>query len=588
MKATATYSIDQYLDRKKNDKCLSIYELCTLGGGPGSKLAWSFATNRYGAVFSILHTLLSRHIPISSDEEKCSQTPMDKHIQWLKNQVFSQWERIKEDSKKLKLIQDGIALTNVMDIGVNKALYEFLQTMVLFCRRHIRLAFFSLDRDAPNFNKTPDLPHHRYGKRADNITLLKLESRLAYLLYFATLGYTKNQQDNTTLVVATRCESSKSCLPMALEEVKQVLEEETKKHHVDKFIKGWEVVDTHEEESIRNFGEMIENFIRKKYDHKVNMPLRWMILRSFVTSLKIGDSKPIIIDKSYIVEQAKQLKMEEKEVEDFLVTFTDFGSILYMPQCKLLRSIVIVDIWEFAQCLDRLFYPDCNEPYAMYGIISHDFVTKIVGQDNAHKNFMKVLVAFSMAAEIKNSCVVVNQQRLEGPHYYFPSARVKLSPAKDDIECAFLLLNGAHFPSGLQAGITHEIMKNEKVVLVATEYCNVSRFKFQSEHLEVGIEMNYEGQTTKLRIENGSGDITSAVEACKKVLLACNNCLQNTMSANDKWYILAIPCNRATDAYHRFDFGQQDYSELCDACSTTNPTNNFRLCWSKAAKVYNN
>ena len=55
IKPEAKLACDHYLKRKKNKESLSVYKLCALGSSQHDKYAWSFATNRYGAIFSTLY-----------------------------------------------------------------------------------------------------------------------------------------------------------------------------------------------------------------------------------------------------------------------------------------------------------------------------------------------------------------------------------------------------------------------------------------------------------------------------------------------------------------------------------------------------
>uniref|UniRef100_A0A1X7SN47 Uncharacterized protein n=1 Tax=Amphimedon queenslandica TaxID=400682 RepID=A0A1X7SN47_AMPQE len=198
LKPEAKFKIDYYLKRKRDEKCLSIYDLCALGSTQHS-FAWSFATNRYGAIFSILCGLIRRNPCVADIEfDITSQSPksvMDKHIRWLQSKTKELLEGIKDEPGKVTLIHDGVSFINVIDVGVNKALYPFLAMMLLHCHRHIRLAFFSMNRDGPNLDEYAELPSDRYGKRNDDVLVMKKRSRLTYLLHFATVGYTQQQRN---------------------------------------------------------------------------------------------------------------------------------------------------------------------------------------------------------------------------------------------------------------------------------------------------------------------------------------------------------------------------------------------------------
>ncbi|XP_019852017.1 PREDICTED: uncharacterized protein LOC109581948 [Amphimedon queenslandica] len=246
LKEVSTFSFDDYMKRKRNNECLSIYELCVLGGLPHDEYAWSFATNRYGAINSIICSLACQYSSITEAvfelTKKKPESFVDKHVQWLMEEVSNHLGKIKEERMKLSLIQDGISLINVMDVGVNKAIYDFLSIMLLSCKRHFRVAFFSLDRDAPHLNEVPDLSHSRYDKCNDSKIVMRERSRLSYLLHFGTLGYKKDDPDAidacNTVMVATKEESTGSDAVTAPEEnsvkeAKQAILKEAENEGVD-------------------------------------------------------------------------------------------------------------------------------------------------------------------------------------------------------------------------------------------------------------------------------------------------------------------------------------------------------------------
>ena len=585
-------AFDDCIKRKKNDRCLSLYELGTLGTATSDQTVWSFATNRYGAVFAILCALAQKRGGFNNliNEQPVADSKNSfhvQHVQWLKEQAAIVYDRIKNDPHTIALIRDGITLTNIMDVGVNTALYEFLQMMVLYCHRHIRFAFFSLDRDSPSFNEKPELSSDRYGN--DSRTLLQLESRLAYLLGFATLGYDKNPDDNAkTVMVATSEVATSNEMP---DDTQKLIETAAGKVNMDKFLTDWVVVNTKDEASVKNMAEKFQNLVRHSKCHQVKLPLRWIVFRSLLTSLKSGDSKVFVLSKDFIIEQAKGLKMDTDDVEKFLHSFTDFGSILYVPRCEALKNIVIVDIWRFTQCLYELFYPSKGAAHAeilqKYGIISLESIEKILDHE-AIEDFLHITTTLAMIAEIScpidQKCLTLQKDQ---KHYYIPAARVKdrYTPSEEK-EYVLLKQEKVDFPCSIQAGICHEIMKNEGFVLVATECPNVTRFKFDSSEMKQDsfeIEMVYHASQIRIQMSNNSDyDDDATVKACRAILTASNNCLQRII---DMKYVVSIPCCASSSSQKFHDFSSDSESTLCKECSDYSPHNCFRSCWSKAANL---
>lgn len=589
-------TFDEYIERKKNERCLSLYELGTLSTTTPDQTIWSFATNRYGAVFAILCALAKRRDgfdkiineqPAVADPEKDSFHVQ--HIQWLKEQAATTYEHIKNDPDTIALIRDGITLTNVMDVGVNTALYEFLQMMVLYCRRHIRFAFFSLDRDSPNFDEKPDLSPDHYGD--ESRTLLQLESRLAYLLKFATLGYDTNPNDNAkTVMVATSEVATNNEMP---DDTKKQIETAAHMVDMDKYLTDWVVVNTDNRASIKNMADKFQNLVTRSKSHQVKLPLRWIVFRSLLTSLKSedsGDSKVSVLSKDFIVEQGKGFNMDTDDVENFLHSFTDFGSILYVPRCEPLKNIVIVDIWGFTQCLHKLFYPSKEAAHAenlqKYGIISLESIKEIIDHE-ATEDFLHITTTLAMIAEVSCS---IDQKNLtlqkDEKYYYIPAARVKeqYTPSEEK-EYVLLKQEEVSFPCSIQAGICHEIMKDKKFVLVATECSNVSRFKFAFSKMKQDsfeIEMIFHASQIRVQMSNNCDyDDDATVSACRAILTASNNCLRKII---DMKCVVSIPCC-ASSSQEFHDFSSDSESNLCQECSVKSPHNCFRSCWSKAANL---
>ena len=613
LKPESKLTIDEYMGRKRNKQCLSIYELCVLGGFLHYKYAWSFATNRFGAIHSIICSLARQDPSIATatfePTEEGPKPLIDEHVQWLMQQVSIQLGNIKDEGDKLALIQDGISLINIMDIGVNRALYDFLSIILFSCRKHFRLVCFSLDRDAPELDKIPDLPHDRYGKTNDDKIVMRQRSRLTYLLHFATLGYKKEEGTNAphnTVMAATKEGGidTNASEEDTLKQAKQAIQEHAKQEGVDEFLKEWKLVNLDDIDSLKRLGETLQNIIKDVEQFKVELPLRWIVLRSLVTSLNprhAKQSKMIIVDKQSIIKEARHLKMGPKEVEDFLIAFTEFGSILYMPRFDDIKHLVIVDIYEFAQLLHKLFYP--SNPEAEYakrllkhGIISLEDVEKVLGvHSDIVGYFMLILSSFVMIAKINSVIIdrkVIQSGVLTGPLYYLPSAKngENYTLLEVDNDCAFLEVKSVNFPANFQACITQGIMtKNKDAVLVATDYCNVSRFQFQSQGKpNVQIDMIYEGQKSRLVIRHSidASSFDAIVDACSKVLYAFCHCLQRTANRiRDLKHDVAIQCCADKSKCH-YLYCDKDLDQ-CDGCFKNLFRNNFRSCWAEAAtKVF--
>ena len=611
LKETATRKFEEYMTRKKNPNGLSIYELCVLGGKPYDQYSWSFATERYGAIFSILCGLV-RHVALAKSDIKSveflsdghvSQNKLvDDHFKWLMGKAAKQLKDISMDDKKEALFLNGLTLANIIDVGVNKALYDFLPIMLSFCRSHLRLVFFSLERDGPMLKEVPDLSADHYSRRGDNVLAMTTRPRLNCILHFATLGHNQKQNEDDskrTLVVAlSKSQSVVAGSPSQLHKAAtDKIQEEAEKLNIKKFVSNVSLFSINDADSLKKAKEEITEFIMKDQIFQKTLPLKWIFLRSLVISAKQkkGEMKTMILKRSDIYDAAaKEIGMDEEEFENFLVTFTDFGSILYMPQFRDLRDIVVVDVWEFVQLLNELIYPKEEKKWykdlTTYGIIKASDASKIL---NMYLNiFMKIIITFGMAAFINIEKAFFNGHFSTEVCYYLPSARInkKSPPSNRNNDYAFLEIESTNFPANIQASISHEILKKQYFYLIGNESIDTSQFGYRPPRIRpIQITMVYGGSQTKLifRINDAFTGMHHCVSACKGVIEACCDSL-NGMANQIRYlkYAIGIPCSAVDGDSHYLYFN--DDSDLCQACKcTSDATISYRNCWIEAAKMVN-
>lgn len=605
-KEGAKSKFEDYFNRKKDPNSLSVYELCVLGGKPQNQYSWSFATERYGAIFSILCGLV-RHVALAKSDirkvefEQPKQQQhqekarlVDEHFSWLMGKADKYLkEVIFEDTKKETLLLNGLTLVNVMDVGVNKALYDFLPIMLSLCRNHLRLVAFSLDRDGPKLHEVPDL------SKGDHQVIMKESSRLTHLLHFATLGCQqkkKEQEDSsrTIVIASSNDEPSGTTLISQFEVVKRKIQDEAKKKNVGQFVSNFACVSVSNSSSLKEAKENVMNLIIDDKIYKKDLPLRWIFLRSLVISVRNKEIKIMILKRRDIADIAvRQMSMDEEDLEKFLTTFTDFGSILYMPQFKALKDIVIVDIWEFMRYLNKLFYPEANESWYK-NLVTYGFIKKKQAKEilkEYEEDFMKIIVTFGMAAYVSKGKVSLPGRTPSEECYYLPSARTTKGffPEHDgNNDYAFLEIESVTFPANVQASVTHEIMKKQNFYLIRSKCYNTTEFEFRHPiSTSIQITMMDGGKKTKLafHIKDSFNDMYLCMQACKGVIEACCDSLnRKTNQIRDLKYRIGVPCSATKGDNHYLYFGDISDVKNCRACSADDLFS-CRKCWIEAAKT---
>ena len=626
-------TVDHYMSPTMDEKGLSMYRLCVLGGEPHNQFAWSFTTKRYGATFSILSHIVRQAAFYKKDLEEIvftdegstplfGNTLLDQHFEWLRENTEKHLKYIVKQKKNQALLQGGITLVNVMDVGVNKAVYCLLPFILANCHKLVRLILYSHNRDGSNYMEKAELKEEKYRRGSDHELLLQWKPRLSYLLQFATVGYhrrlIREQKGCTTIMVPTIKQQDydvddsafsptlqqESHTPsfgnersLSESEAKSPLEDEimkqAKSQNIDwVFRNHWaqfHPVCVDSEVSIQQSKMMLEKLIAGNENFRLKLSLKWIFLRSIVASIESDAEPVVIVRKSRIHELALKCQMTNEDVDKFLKTFTDFGSILYIPISSVLKEYVIVDIYKFSSLLSELFYPKSSESIASsFGIITAKEAENVL--QSIRVVYMKIITSLGMVATIDNtSRIILEGHRLkEGEVFYFlPLARTTLPDFKRLDDSAQIVITSINFPANIQACITHAIMKHiPYAFLVATESCNLTKFRFlPDDGPAIDLAFLYLDTETELQLLNEDEAVLKSertIGICTDVLRACCKALQKKSNQiQDLKFNIGLWCKKKKT--HHFLYSNYE-SDLCDNCQGVYEENLRCKCWMKAVK----
>jgi hypothetical protein len=609
LKTGSPQNIQYYIRRGKDENGLSLHNLCILG--KDGDYVWSFSSKRLGVVYSLICSAIRQKSTIVYNPLEAAENNdfLDKHLDFLHSKVAEHEQFVRDDNEKATLMYDGVSLINVMDIGVNKAVFDLLPIILFFCNNHIRYVNYSLRRDGGRllFGK-PDLNHLPYTKRKDDKHVMSRRMKIDYLLNFASTANDHGEYA-TTIIMATDnqkmsstepafCKNEYTNLPipnevrLLLDETKDIITQKAEEKGVSQCLDKWQYVHLDDHESIEDRKKVIEQLVASYKELQMDIPLKWMVLRSFLVSLMTDTKRRRnIFSRDFIQEQALKLEMDAEEVNEFLKVFTGFGSLLHMESFTELKDLVIIDILEFAKLLDKLYYPDEKYPdLRNFGIVSQTHTKMILGPDE--ENYMKIVTTLAMTAKISNGKSIEIDGK-PGPNevcYYLPSARVgDIQPSENTCTFvnafAFLKIESANFSTNVQACITQSIMSNcENAVLVSCEKCNVTRFKFKYDNKIVHFEIekmygDTNGGKTKLKIITDEILSNEAVDSCTVVLMGCCEGLTREVNLVRKLtFNIAITCCQH-DQHH--DLFNDD--NPCTYCQQNNQYNLLHQCWKEAA-----
>ena len=210
-----------------------------------------------------------------------------------------------------------------------------------------------------------------------------------------------------------------------------------------------------------------------------DIPLSWYFLRS--AFFKTGK---LYIKTADLQDIAKECKIIDDKFEEFLETFTGFGSIIHIP---VLRKYVILNPPDFFHKLTELYYPRFNGDLK-YGIASFSTLRRLFGED--FEFFKDVLTACKLAVEIDSDRIVhddrmkTKQRRLLFAEecLYIPSIR---SVARPDKPCSStgislrLVYKKAHLPTHTTEDVVTFLVQNDpNLHLLTCEWYNETRFQY--------------------------------------------------------------------------------------------------------------
>ena len=292
-----------------------------------------------------------------------------------------------------------------------------------------------------------------------------------------------------------------------------------------------------------------------------------------------------------IMELAKTLGMEHKEVTNFLETFTDFASLLYAPTIEPLQDYVIVDLKKFTDLLDKLYYPsDPKSLIARYGIITIEDINMFMTPDLA-KPVLDIMISIGMVAYVPPKRLLLDDKLQDDPAYFLPTSRISsafMNGADNELGSIYVVIESDHVPVSSQSVIANAILKEmPDVMLITREPINITRvrLKYDESQPAIDIDIIYQGRTTEVMICNIDDSVLTHQSAldkkCTELLSVC--CKAFTTQPEyfrGLRFNFGLKCCRGEKRYHYLYPDKEP--EFCDDCKAL--INSKRDFWIKAAR----
>ena len=335
---------------------------------------------------------------------------------------------------------------------------------------------------------------------------------------------------------------------MKLEQAREAIMDAAREQHIDHviykdFLHGSVSID---KEALKEQQKILEEAVYYNLKYTVHVPLKWIFLRSALA----GEKEPkLFVDIDQLRILSKELDFRDEEFQNFLITFTSFGSILYCPEYPPLKSHILTDIPKFCELLNRLCYPepeDSSADISRYGIISKEEASRILEGDH----FMNVLLSLGMAAEVPKDRLKGCPQSEEG--YFLPSARRSVKADTQFLpESVYIVVTSNHNPLDIQATLVRYILKEIKETLfeVSTSF-NTSCFSYTDSHTHLTLVFHH--NSVEIRLTTAAEiDETSLERLQAELLLSCSHAVDRHSDHNKGLCCyIGLTCTTTTTFHH--------------------------------------
>ena len=526
------------------------------------------------------HAIVSRYDATSLQEQIFKDPELNEHFRHIFDRLCTNHEIPPKDDaiKVMKRTPSDLALVNVWDIGVNKAVFHFLPALWGYLDRSFLWLFLSLDRDANSLYDLPDIHENECKDKHDKNQIMRYRTRLHYFLRYVMLVNPRSNcfhHQNVSSVFAISEQTSADDLQR---KVKEEISNVASQMKIDRCI------DINNVELLQR-GKNDAKVLKRELDHTVNqtldssetLPISFIFLRSLFYKLT-----KLYIKKDDLKAKAAQLRMSDKDVNDFCRLFMSSGSLFDISQIDKESPYIIVKPMGFMRELDKIFYPrvGIDSRVTEYGLVTVE-TAGILFED--YQFFMDVLVSVDLALMLRGNQICLEGKMLEDDvYYYIPDVRTQSPELHCDPTSLHLLLNVDCPLSHLQVLFARAFMSRKKcshLILEHSTPVNITRFgtKLSDGATDVTFEMRYLGDTIEFHFPDEANE-----EVCTDIIEACNEVMAKDDWMNSKYAFAVMPPD-SINPNIRNRCNRHVLLSLKDCDSRDDSSNHF-VIWKKVLK----
>ena len=514
---------------QKPVKGLATYEI-GIPMPPGGTLpdsSWEEFTREDAHLYMLAYALadackVKRKLPSLkawSDQDLAPNSIKSEHLQNEFKKVYEKMAKIMPRVAKSPyfhcILRPMIIFMNVWDIGVSKALYETLPLFARVTNPLVLLNLLHLARDSKELAKKPKLTIEDKEE-----FIMRFRSRCHYYVRIAGLCKCKSENVPVSVLVATH----KDQVPR--DKVNQltrltgaVINAKAGDMGIsDVLYPKMMAINACDVEDCRAIQHVLEETVCSSKQFEKDLHLTWIFLRTALIEYKTKTESKFLISYKELSELAMQCGLtSEREVEEFLIFFTQVGSLLFVKE--FLHENIIYKIDIFFKELNKLYTHEEHQEHAKYSL-QRGILCRCVADE-----FWKVDVDFFWNI-LQDSGLAALTRDQEGPEKYdycikcpyehckkkeclfIPSLRKECKKRLPNVkvDSLFITFNSEYVPTDIQAVIVKHMKSAlpEAELKLTTEY-NSTKFKIGHVSVEVMVH----------------GDVVEILTECKKPGILC-------------------------------------------------------------------
>ena len=512
---------------------------------------------------------------------------------------------IEEKTKRSELSELALfqpEFVNVWDVGVNRSLYQFLGCTASHCDRLVMVVFIDLERDVPRLNDPPDMPSKGYFTRGDDKLVMRIHSRLRYLLLMAGLKRWFNPDRSSpvapeALIVGTYTKEFGSLsggkkLKEAVEFLQRSVLVEADKMGISgvidpnvlPFCSDANIYD----DELNKLKVAIQELVSSQENYNTSLEANGMFLRSIL----YGQEKGLFASYNSVSKLALNCGIFfENDLDQFLLNLRNTGSLVIFPRSVngFLHENIITDVVKPLKLLDKLHYlkvyrdlekigPIEKKDVELYqfGFISRKLASQLL-QDESTETFLQYL----------SNCEICVSVAFSGDPdiYFFPSIRLKADKSPPHRESLFIKYESTFLHSACFTLFVKYLKKYFEVPsearLAHTEEYNTLLFKYyetpSSSATDVQIILHEKKHVIEVRIDELKKDVK--LDLCSKFARLSSTVFEHVhKNLQPLKYQLSIMCPEEESHFVPF-FLAYHGTPYCKQCNQSVNIKDNRSCW---------